>query len=78
MRGLAARFVLLAGFALFIFTRPVFSQSGGAESLSGPDNYKTGPGPHGHLLGDWGGVRSRLQERGVAFDFQSRYPQSSG
>ena len=64
------RFVVLAGLALFIFAPPAFSQAGEAESLSGPDNHETGQGPHGHLLGDWGGVRSRLQERGVAFDFQ--------
>jgi porin len=26
--------------------------------------------PHGHLLGNWGGERTRLEERGVNFDFQ--------
>jgi porin len=40
------------------------------ETLSGPDSHETGQGPHGHLLGDWGGQRSRLFERGVRFDFQ--------
>jgi carbohydrate-selective porin OprB len=40
------------------------------ETLSGPDSHETGQGPGGHLLGDWGGERSRLLERGVRFDFQ--------
>jgi porin len=40
------------------------------ETLSGPDSHETGQGPHGHLLGDWGGERSRLLEHGVSFDFQ--------
>jgi porin len=40
------------------------------ETLSGPDSHETGQGPHGHLLGDWGGVRPYLFERGVRFDFQ--------
>jgi len=40
------------------------------ETLSGPDSHETGQGPHGHLLGDWRGQRSRLEERGVRFDFQ--------
>ena len=40
------------------------------EPLPGPDSHETGQGPHGHLFGDWGGERTRLQERGVKFDFQ--------
>jgi carbohydrate-selective porin OprB len=40
------------------------------ETLSGPDSHETGQGPRGHLLGDWGGLRTRLFERGVRFDFQ--------
>jgi porin len=40
------------------------------ETLSGPDSHETGQGPNGHLLGDWGGLRSDLFERGVRFDFQ--------
>jgi porin len=40
------------------------------QPLSGPDSHETGRGPHGHLLGDWGGERTRLLERGVSFDFQ--------
>lgn len=40
------------------------------ETLGGPDSHETGPGPHDHLLGDWGGERSRLLEHGARFDFQ--------
>jgi carbohydrate-selective porin OprB len=40
------------------------------ETLSGPDTHETGTGPHGHLFGDWGGERSRLEEKGVNFDLQ--------
>lgn len=40
------------------------------ETLSGPDSHEIGQGRHGHLLGEWGGERSRLLERGVRFDFQ--------
>jgi len=39
------------------------------ETLSGPDSHEIGgERPHGHLLGDWGGARSRLLQRGVRFD----------
>jgi porin len=48
----------------------VASQWDQEETLSGPDSHETGQGPHGHLLGDWGGTRTRLLERGVRFDFQ--------
>jgi porin len=48
----------------------VYSPATQEETLSGPDSHETGQGPHGHLFGDWGGVRSRLLERGVRFDFQ--------
>ncbi len=40
------------------------------ETLSGPDSPETGQGPHGHLFGQWGGERTRLEQRGVHFDFQ--------
>jgi carbohydrate-selective porin OprB len=38
------------------------------ETLSGPDSHEIGQGPHGHLLGNWGGARSRWLERGVRVD----------
>jgi porin len=40
------------------------------ETLSGPDSHETGQGPHGHLFGEWGGERTRLEKRGVHFDLQ--------
>ena len=66
----AARLVCLACFGLHIFAALAQSQIASDETLAGPDSHETGQGPHGHLLGDWGGVRSRLAERGVQFDFQ--------
>ena len=66
----AARFVCFACLALHIFAAPAQSQTVSDERLAGPDSHETGQGPHGHLLGDWGGMRSRLLERGVRFDLQ--------
>jgi len=54
--------------ALSVFAARTYPQIG--ETLSGPDSHETGQGPHGHLLGDWGGVRPYLFERGVRFDLQ--------
>jgi carbohydrate-selective porin OprB len=53
-----------------VFASQVASQSGLEETLSGPDSHETGQGSYGHLLGEWGGTRTRLLERGVRFDFQ--------
>jgi len=54
--------------ALSVFAARAYPQIG--ETLSGPDSHETGQGPHGHLLGDWGGVRPYLFDRGVNFDLQ--------
>lgn len=62
--------VFLLCFGVCVLTLPAYSQVARDETLSGPDNHETGQGPHGHVLGDWGGERSRLLERGVQFDFQ--------
>ena len=64
------KFVVLASTALWFLMARVYAQTDLAETLSGPDSHETGQGPHGHLLGDWGGERTRLSERGVQFDFQ--------
>jgi porin len=64
------KLVLLAWAALSVFVAPVHAQSTQEATLGGPDSHETGQGPHGHLFGDWGGERSRLEERGVSFDFQ--------
>jgi porin len=47
-----------------------FSQGTKKETLGGPDSREIGQGPHGRLLGDWGGNRFRLEEKGVDFDLQ--------
>src|SRR5258708_11916585 len=70
MRRSADKLVLLVWAALCLFTVRAAAQTALGETLSGPDSHETGQGPHGHLLGDWGGERSRLLERGVRFDFQ--------
>ena len=64
------RIRILLFIALLIVVVQLHSQSMQEETLSGPDSHETGQGPHGHLLGDWGGERTRLLERGVRFDFQ--------
>jgi porin len=64
-------FVLFSlSFGLSLFALPARSQTAQQEPLPGPDSHETGQGPHGHLFGDWGGERTRLEERGVSFDFQ--------
>jgi carbohydrate-selective porin OprB len=67
-RQLVLLFLLWSGF--WAFAVPVYCQTAQDEPLSGPDSHETGQGPHGHLLGDWGGERIRLLQRGVRFDFQ--------
>ena len=56
--------------ALCVLEGPAYSQTGIGETLSGPDSHEMRQGPQGHLLGDWDGLRTRLLERGVRFDFQ--------
>ena len=41
-----------------------------ARATPGPDSHETGQGPHGHLFGEWDGVRTRLEKRGVKFNLQ--------
>src|SRR5580658_8825487 len=56
--------------ALCVLAYPAYSQTTQQEPLPGPDSHETGQGPHGHLFGTWGGERTRLEQRGVSFDFQ--------
>ncbi len=70
MYGQQMRFLFLLWSGLCVFAFPAHSQTAQHEPLPGPDSHETGQGPHGHLFGDWGGERTRLQERGVKFDFQ--------
>jgi hypothetical protein len=68
-RGIAVR-LLVVWSALCLFGARAYSQTGIGETLSGPDSHETRQGADAHLLGDWGGVRTRLLQRGVRFDFQ--------
>src|ERR1700690_567011 len=68
--GLLWRFLLWLSLGSCLFAFPARSQTAQQEPLPGPDSQETGRGPHGHLFGTWGGERTRLQERGVSFDFQ--------
>ncbi len=70
MYGRQLHFLFLLWSGLWAFAVPVYSQTAQEEPLPGPDSHETGQGPHGHLFGDWGGERTRLQKRGVNFDFQ--------
>jgi porin len=70
MYGRQLRFLFLLWTGLYVFALPAHSQSAQHEPVPGPDSHETGQGPHGHLFGDWGGERTRLEKRGVSFDFQ--------
>src|SRR3981081_431909 len=63
-------FLVFFSSVLCVFALPAYSQTAQEETLSGPDSHETGQGPHGHLFGDWGGERTRLEEKGVNFDLQ--------
>jgi carbohydrate-selective porin OprB len=52
------------------FALPAYCQTGPGETLSGPESHEMRRDPSDLLLGDWGGIRSDLFERGVRFDFQ--------
>ena len=60
----------LAGVATAFFMSGLCAQPLLAEdSMTGGSS--AAPTERTHLLGDWGGVRSRLAERGIIFDFQA-------
>jgi hypothetical protein len=69
-RGLAARPVLLVVTGLCVFGSPAYSQTGEGKTSSCPGNYDLRVGSQSHLLGNWCGERTRLEQRGVRFDFQ--------
>jgi len=64
------RIAFLMGSALCVLVLPAWAQDQLEDTLGGPDSHETGQGPHGHLFGEWDGERTRLEERGVRFDFQ--------
>jgi porin len=68
-RTLQIYILVCAGFCALAVPAYLQSQQP-EETLSGPDNHETGQGPLGHLFGEWGGERTRLEKRGVHFDFQ--------
>jgi porin len=70
MQRRTSKLVLVVWAAFCLFTARAHCQTGLGETLSGPDSHETGQGPHGHLLGEWNGKRTRLLQRGVRFDFQ--------
>src|ERR1700693_704866 len=70
MRKSASKLVCLLWAVWYGFAATAFSQAAQEEPTPGPDSHETGQGPHGHLLGHWGGERTRLEQRGVKFDFQ--------
>jgi porin len=67
-KSLPLPFLLWCGLSVFPF--PTHSQTTQQEPVPGPDSHETGQGPHGHLFGDWGGERTRLEKHGVNFDLQ--------
>ena len=56
--------------SLLMIVLPAHSQAVKEETLGGPDTREVGQGPRGHLAGDWGGERTRLEEKGIVFDLQ--------
>src|SRR5262249_46235041 len=70
MRMLRMRFGASATFLILIVTAPLCCQTRQEDTLAGPDTHEIPERAHAHLFGEWGGERTRLQERGVRFDFQ--------
>jgi carbohydrate-selective porin OprB len=70
MKPRSLRIFVLLSASFLVLADPLHSQTLQEETLSGPDSHETGQGPHGHLFGEWGGMRTRLLDRGVRFDFQ--------
>jgi len=69
IRGSAGSIFFLASIVSGVFAAPAHSQSHREETLSGPDSHEMNPGDQVYLFGDWDGTRTRLQQRGVRFDF---------
>jgi porin len=67
---MAARLFLVVVIGLCVLGSPAYSQTGAGKTSSCPGNYDLRVGSQSHLLGDWCGERTRLEQRGVVFDFQ--------
>jgi porin len=70
MRSRRMGLPILLWCGLLLWASSAHPQTTQQEPIPGPDSHETGQGPHGHLFGEWGGERTRLEERGVKFDFQ--------
>jgi porin len=68
--GGASRPLILAAISLWIVATPAYSQTGGGKTRSCTANYDQPLASQAHLLGDWCDERTRLEHRGVRFDFQ--------
>jgi porin len=64
------RLIVLLTAGLAAMVTPVCSQTAEQETAGGADRHETTLEDRKYLLGDWGGLRSRLKERGVSFDLQ--------
>ncbi len=62
MRAPATRLAITVWAALSVSAGHTYPQTALEETPSGPDSHETGQGPHGHLLGEWGGLRPYLLE----------------
>jgi porin len=62
-----ARWPLLA---LSVLALPVYSQNTDQETLVGSNSNELAPSERGYVFGNWGGLRTQLEEMGVDFDFQ--------
>src|SRR6516164_1064619 len=70
MRVRMLRNAALISLGCFVMAASAYSQVRQDERLAGSDSHETGQGPHGHFLGDWDGMRSRLSGLGATVDFQ--------
>ena len=68
MYGRRLRFTFLWCASFCLCAVPVYSQILQEETLAGPDAHETAENTKGYLFGEWGGVRTRLLERGVKLD----------
>lgn len=64
------RLLLVSVLAALAFVPSLYSQIAGERILPGPDAHDSPQGLNGRLSGNWFGERSRLEEKGVDFDFE--------
>ncbi len=58
--------LFIVGLVLFLSAMASVAQSTGEETLGGPDSHETESTRRTHLLGDWGGERTRLESKDSA------------